>query len=376
MTNIYNKRVLAKNGTLVNNWYEEEMLKQITGETRSIPGRHIKKQVIDNEFKFTSFPDQRDNTKVRTLGVETKHPFSNTNSTYGDFSDDSSKFNMIGIKEKIFKDFFTSYLTNEKDKAKNHSETMNNLRLNYTNNKNSYIEQHVTGKIGSRHMKTQNGHDIDQSNLDRLFMAQHDMSKFNRRIPDDKAKEYFNEFVPYYKDKEITFWAQNMDKGNVYKSHSKGINAFGKSSGFTQTLGNTKSVSQYNGNIENNNKENSAKNIYFTSDDDSFLNKYIDENRKRVEDLTENIRKKYFDSFVSKGWMSIRKYKQYLFNLLKRRGTLIDKSDFKYFTVNFGIYLNDQEVDFIYNIYDFNKNSKIDYELMINEFLKVSFFIY
>ena len=371
MTNIYNKKVISNNGTLIDNWYEEESLKNITGETRTIPGKHIKKQTIDNEFKYSKDALNRDNTKIRTMGVDTNKCFSNTNSTYGNFNDESSKFNMIGIKEKIFKDFFTSYLTNEKNRSKNNYSLNNNIRLDYTTVKDNFKQKEITGKVGSRHMLTQDNILIDQANIDRLFMAQHDMNKYERKISDEKAKEYFNEFVPYYRDKEITYWSQNMDKSNVYKSNSKGINAFGKTSGFTQSLSNTKSANQYQGNIDTSINKNESKSIHILNEDEDFINKMIEKNRQRIESLKDNILEKYFKVFKSKGWLSIRKYKQFLFNLSKRRSTIINKIDFKYYTVNFGIYLNDKEIDFIFNIYDFNKNSQIDYELMINEFLKV-----
>lgn len=34
MTNIYNKTVLVKNGTLIGNWLEEQVLKDVSGEGR------------------------------------------------------------------------------------------------------------------------------------------------------------------------------------------------------------------------------------------------------------------------------------------------------------------------------------------------------
>ncbi len=37
MTNIYNKNILVNNGTLLGNWYEEEVLRNATGE-----GRYVK----------------------------------------------------------------------------------------------------------------------------------------------------------------------------------------------------------------------------------------------------------------------------------------------------------------------------------------------
>lgn len=34
MTNIYNKNILTRNGTLIGNWHEEEVLKSKTGVAR------------------------------------------------------------------------------------------------------------------------------------------------------------------------------------------------------------------------------------------------------------------------------------------------------------------------------------------------------
>jgi len=36
MTNIYNKHIQVNNGTLLGNWYEEEILRNATGEGRYV----------------------------------------------------------------------------------------------------------------------------------------------------------------------------------------------------------------------------------------------------------------------------------------------------------------------------------------------------
>lgn len=42
---IYNKNFLYPNGTLIDNWYEEESLRQRTGTTRSIPNKNFPKNL-------------------------------------------------------------------------------------------------------------------------------------------------------------------------------------------------------------------------------------------------------------------------------------------------------------------------------------------
>jgi hypothetical protein len=368
MTNIYNKKVLVENGTLINNWYEEEVLKNLTGQTRYIPGRHIKKRRIDGEFEIDTSNLPSDSTKLRTLGVEKVEPYNTTNMLYGDFSSEEHKFNKVGVKEKIFKEFFTSYLTNEKNDKNKHELEVQSSRLNQSSYKSTFIKQPVITKIGSRHMVSQDKIPIEQDKLDRYFMATHDMSKFSKNIPEDKAKEYFDMTVPYYNDKALTFWLQNADKSNVYKSHMNGENCFAKSSGLTQPLNLTKTATGYYGNVRNN-KESKYVYIHPDSTDFSELEKVM---KKRVEDLSESIRTKFLNAIFKKGWLAIRKYKQYLLNLSKRKSTIIEKSDFKFYTTNFGIYFSDSEIDFIYNLFDSSKNNKICYEKFIDFLIKVT----
>lgn len=369
MTNIYNKKVLVENGTLINNWHEEEILKKLTGQTRYIPGRHIKKRRVDGEFEMDSSEQPSDNTKLRTMGVEKIEDYNTTNMFYGDFSSEEHKFNKIGVKEKIFKEFFTSYLTNEKNDKTKHDSEVKSSRLNESSYKSSFIKQPVITKIGSRHMVSQDNIPIEQDKLDKYFMATHDMSKFSRVIPEDKAKEYFDMSVPYYNDKALTFWSQNADKSNVYRSHMKGENCFARSSGLTQPLNQTKAATGYYGNVSNS-KDSKYVFIHPDSTDFSSLEEKM---KKRVEDLSESIRSKFLNVIYKKGWLATRKYKQYLLNLSKRKSTIIEKSDFKYYSTNFGIYFSDSEIDFIYNLFDFSKNNKICYEKFINGLIKVSF---
>lgn len=368
MTNIFNKKVLVENGTLINNWYEEEILKKLTGQTRYIPGRHTMKKRVDGELEIQSNEAQSDNTKLRTMGVEKIEPYDSTNMNYGNFTSEEHKFNKIGVKEKIFKEFFTSYLTNEKNDKTTHDSKVQSSRLNESSYKSTFIKQPVITKIGSRHMVSQDNIPIDPDRLDKYFMATHDMSKFQKVIPEDKANEYFDMSVPYYNDKALTFWSQNADKSNVYRSHMKGENSFARSSGLTQPLNQTKAATGYYGNVSNN-KESKYVYIHPDSTDFSSLSEKM---KKQVEDLTESIRSKFLSVIYKKGWLATRKYKQFLLNLSKRKSTIIEKSDFKYYTTNFGIYFSDLEIDFIYKIYDSSKNNRICYEKFINGLVKVS----
>ena len=46
MTNIFNKKVLVKNGTLIGNWYEEEIIREKTGEGRYLNIKKLKYKIF------------------------------------------------------------------------------------------------------------------------------------------------------------------------------------------------------------------------------------------------------------------------------------------------------------------------------------------
>ena len=107
MTNIFNKIVLVRNGTLISNWYEEQVLKETTGERRSIPKTHIPKKTLDFDTDFLK-KKVHDDTKTRILGTKLHDEMIPTNKDYGNFP--NKKFENLAIKDKIFLDFFKSYL--------------------------------------------------------------------------------------------------------------------------------------------------------------------------------------------------------------------------------------------------------------------------
>lgn len=220
-------------------------------------------------------------------------------------------------------------------------------------------------------MLTQDKVQVDQANLDKLFMASHDMSKYTRAIPEDKIKEYFDSAIPYYNDKELTFWAANLGKSNIYHSHLKGENAFARSSGFTQVIGQTKSAAHSYGYVTS---DSTSKNVFIQPDSKEF-ERVIENNRQRVEEMTSSIRFKFLSVMYKKGWLGVRKYKQFLLNLSKRKNSIIEKSDFKFYSTNFGVYFTDNEVDFIFNVYDMNKSNKICFEAFVEGLIKVIFIL-
>lgn len=300
--------------------------------------------------------------------------FSTQNEYYGKELQNESKYRKIGVKEKIFEDFFKAYVDKEKSEKCKIDENIQNLRLFDTTKSNIHISQGIDYNIplGKRHMMTQDA--IPVENVDKLFMASHDMSKYPSILSNAQVGGYVDRFIPYYKDKEVTYWSMNLDKGNVYHSNSLGENPFSKTSGFTQPLQNTKAVKTFNGNVQGNKN---SKNIFLNPLDVEFSEKFkysqtLNQSESNY-DLTAFVKEKIITTCISKGWVGMRKLKLFLRNLNKRNSNnLINKNDFKFHFINFGIVFTEKEVEFIYHKHDFKRNNYIDFNAFLDSFVYLS----
>jgi len=205
------------------------------------------------------------------MGVPKDQSLGTSNQAYGTFSTLENKYNKLGYKERIFKDFFKAYTNEEQNDKAKLDQSIKNIRLYDTTHGNIHIEQPTDFNLGKRHMYTQDGLEISNERIDKLFMAEHDMGKYPSILTNKQADNYIDKFIPYYKDKEITFWSTNLDKGNMYRTHTLGSNAFSKSNAFTQPVQRTKGSIMFNGNTTN---LSSSKNIYLNEKDDEFIEKY------------------------------------------------------------------------------------------------------
>lgn len=358
MTNIYNKVILHPNGTLISNWFEEEELRRRTGEGRTIPGKNFPKRWMDfeNPIKNTN---PRDDTFKRIIDNEHTGFYKTTYQTYGKFKYPEKKYMYKGKKELEFDDFINGEIERQQKNKNGKKED----RLFDTTTGSTYVSQPLEQKVGQRIMYTQEHIPIDtKRNPDKLFMAQHKMGKFPRVLSDKEVEQYIDKNIPYYKDKEITFWSMNIDKGNMYRTATLGINPFARSNAFTQDIHHTKGVKQFEGNVKN---CSSSKNLYFNDHDEQFYKTYQGFNKRialeKIEKFPE-VKKKVIEGIRKKGWTGLRQIKIYLRNLFKRKSDIIDKTEFKFNVRKWGLdNLSDIDVDVIYDKFDKNKNNKINF---------------
>jgi len=132
---------------------------------------------------------------------------------------------------------------------------------------------------------------------------------------------------------------------------------------------NTKSVSYVDPNIDKfipfyQNKENSFWNTNLEKNNKNKQNQLnLKENMNRVNEKISNVCRK-------KGWLAMRSLRNYLRSSARRER--VQKINLKLFLTNFGVFLNDNEMDAIYNIYDEKVQDEITFSRFLNDLIVLS----
>ena len=365
MSNIYNKHITFPNGTLIGNWFEEDELKKKTGTSRTIPRQHFKR-ISFNLEKTLINNTPCDNTFKRVIGEkEPCKDYSLTSQKYGDHSFPESKYTHMPLRAEDQRQLFKKFVQKTIDLNKEVMQKGDATRSLTSTYRCVHVPQPFETHLGRRIMFTQEHLPIDDNKPDKLFMAQHQMSKYPNIISSKQVSNYIDKYVPYYKDKEITFWSTNLGKSNMYHTPTLGINPFAKSNSFSQPIQKTKGTTQYEGNVKN---LSSSKNIYLNAHDYDYYETYKEEVEKKthIPDLTPQIQARLLDNCSKKGWIGLRDLKIYLRSVAKNANCMIDRPNFKFYVNKYGIDFTDEELDFIFNKFDSNRNNHVNYLEVLN----------
>ena len=265
---IYNKKLLSKNGTLIDNWYEEEKLRNLTGVPRAVEQKNFPKKFFDFENPIRN-PNPYDDTFKRVINPSPNTQYQTSYSTYGNFSFPEKKYFYEGEEKKEFNHFISQKVELEHEKS-NFKEP---ISLFDSSTKNTIIKQNLEGPYGQRLMKTQDLEKIPEYRKDTVFQAEFGINEKPGIITREEFSQAFKNKIPYYKDKPLSYWAMNQNRANVYHSAPVGINSFAKSSGFTQSIHNTRGTKGFHQNITQNKN---AEEIFLDKKDDEFIKEYKD----------------------------------------------------------------------------------------------------
>ena len=401
MHNIYNKKIITQNGTLIENWFEEGELRKLTGEGRSIKGTSFKKITFDPEV-IHSNDNPHDDTYKRVIGEkEPTKDYSLTSKDYGQNNDEVLKYTHEKLNAKDEQRKLNAYIKNSNFYNEEAKKCGQEFRSFETTNKSLHPVQPFKENIGLRHMLTQDRTPIPREKAINFIpieiikkmgqeAAEADFQEKKRKKEELKRLAARSKLPPEELMKEpeeegTSFWLSNINSPDIYRSFIKGNNPWARSSGFTQKLQNTRGAFQYYQNafnsplnsnyvhaIEEDKKLREKLKAGVSLEQNNNINNQIEEQKEKPCTISNEIIAKIIKGCSIRGWVGLRQLKCYLRNLSAHKSDIINKNDFKYFLANQAVLLNDNDIDAIFEVYDTNKRDFINYIQFLNSINQVS----
>ncbi|EGR28987.1 hypothetical protein IMG5_165310 [Ichthyophthirius multifiliis] len=191
----YNKYTHQNQGTLIGNWYEERVLRDLTGVGRTIPCSHTTKNTkslyepLQETNKTQSV--QQNITSERCLGKQYNHIPQTFNSEYGTGKNKADEFPKQGKRIETIQ-------------KQEHAQAGNT--------------------IGRKVMRNQNGQPIGPENRDEDLITDHGYFQRQQFLSDEELKKHLPQGESYLTQQAITLWQEKQNDGCVYKSSSNGLN--------------------------------------------------------------------------------------------------------------------------------------------------------
>lgn len=169
----------------------------------------------------------------------------------------------------------------------------------------------------------------------------------------------------YTQTQPVTHWTHTQDRKNYYMSAAVGSNPFARTSGYTQTADQTKSVSGYYGNID---FAQEAKRVDFrkTSGTDLNLrNPYLEKEQtvSNFCDITQRIIVACQARSAANGLRSLRVVFR---DLDKDCNGLLDPVEFKYGLRTLGVDVTEDELKSLLKYFDTNRDGKLSLNEMLH----------
>lgn len=249
-TDGYNKYAQSGHGTLVANWFEEEVLRKRTGEGRTIAGTHIPKtreELFDRPPEELNFAvDSRANTMARTMPDNRIDKFESTNHQYGQFDRKVEKVPKTSIKSRTIEKQFLAQCEKDYEVYKQQFEP-EQYKYATTNQVEHGPKPFGTEPIGKKVIKDQDGKPIPLSERDFELMTDAQFISRPQRNTDDQLTKLLDTNAHYTKDVPYSYWQEKLNSGCFYNSKAdpNSTSAFARNNEFlkkefkdyTHTLG-------------------------------------------------------------------------------------------------------------------------------------------
>jgi hypothetical protein len=237
MGDAYNKHTKQGAGTLEGNWYEERVMRELTGHGRSAVLEHVPYR--DGEPVYRK---PRDGTDVRLHGEPNEDLLLGTNHLYGTAKNPADGFRRQGRREQEFLNKITEEVLAEQRAKEAEEEEYRNSRYFETTVKGTYLWNEPNQPVGKRVMKTQDLRPAEA--VDEVWAVEHGIRKPVPRKPKEEL-----EAEVLGKEHAVTLYSEKLGHTNFPMTAAKGPNPFAKSSAFTQPIHQTRGVTGFQGNI-------------------------------------------------------------------------------------------------------------------------------
>ena len=241
----FNKSTRRGQGTLIQNWQEERVLREETGEGRTLSRGHINKNHLDLFTKTTqelgsiySQNSNQDETFGRVFGrkhdpnFQTEHKEKYTRKVGYHEAE-------FGMKHHLIQRQFLNEISKELESFnKNDAENQNQRYLNSTY-RNEFAQKNVgLNALGRKVMRDQNGKSLVPSTRDEDLLVDHGFLNKNPISTEDELKAAVKK-ESYVRAQPYTFWAEKANDGAYYNSKQTGdVAPFTRNNDFLKTYHN------------------------------------------------------------------------------------------------------------------------------------------
>jgi hypothetical protein len=240
----YNKQNTgsAGRGTLIQNWQEEQVLRETTGLGRTVANGHLVKKHEDlfqkppEELKdIYAVSSQAPETHPRVFG-QSKQP-SYTSEFKASYTAKKPLAPGVGKKFELIQKQFLDTIGQELNYQQNEEDTYFNSRSFNTTYGQEFVKKDAMhNTVGRRVMKDQNGATIIPDSRDIDLITDHGFTRSAPLAnPEDLTSLVKKE--NYVTSKPITFWTEKVNEGAYYNSKPTNENAhFTRNNDFVKTF--------------------------------------------------------------------------------------------------------------------------------------------
>jgi len=241
----FNKTTRGGQGTLIQNWQEERILRDETGQGRTHSRAHTKKQHDDLFRKppqelgtVYAQNDGQDETFGRVFGR--KHDPNYISEHKDKFAHRTFyKEPAYGKKHDLIQRQYLQEIRSELNSAQKNQEDYHNERYMNTTYANEFAQKNVgVNVIGRRVMRDQNGKSLTPNTRDQDLLVDHG---FLGRSPlaNEADLQAAVKKESYVRSQPYTFWAEKAKEGVFYNSKETGEHApFSRNNDFLNTYSN------------------------------------------------------------------------------------------------------------------------------------------